>query len=90
MLYSVGGVLPWIILHSSSRVRLQYRPLNPLMLPVLRHLTPLDLAVDDLINPIFLQIHLKVSKTEQVHKEATAVVGRTACVKQQLFSYSGC
>ena len=41
------------------------------------HLSVLDLAIDNLINPTVLQIYLKRSKTDQFHRGTNVCIGRT-------------
>ena len=41
------------------------------------HLTHLDVAVDGMVNPTALKIHLKASKTDQSREGADLYVGRT-------------
>ena len=54
------------------------------------HLSVLDLAVDNPINPSVLQIYLKRSKTDQFHKGTNVCIGRTGddlCPVAALMAY---
>lgn len=41
------------------------------------HLTPADIAIDNRENPSLIQVHLKVSKTDQLRKGVTIFIGKT-------------
>ena len=54
------------------------------------HITPLDLAVDDVHNPSLLQIRLKASKTDQARKECLwwlVELGATYVLWQLLYPF---
>ena len=55
-----------------------------------QHLSILDLAVDNPVNPTVLQLYLKRSKTDQFHKGTNVYIGRTGddlCPVAALMAY---
>lgn len=50
---------------------------RPIVLNPSVHLTPADIAIDDRDNPSLIQVHLKVSKTDQLRKGISVFVGST-------------